>query len=94
MNINGNIDKVFEHLCDDEIKILGVKFNKNGISSSNVREIFDKIDISLHLWSFKEFDMLQRITALKTFILSKLWFILNFVYLEQPLKKKTITYMI
>jgi hypothetical protein len=83
LNINGNIDKVFEHLCVDEIKILGVKFNKNGISSSNVREILDKIDISLHLWSFKEFDMLQRITALKTFILSKLWFILNFVYLDK-----------
>jgi hypothetical protein len=71
LNINGNIDKVFEHLCVDEIKILGVKFYKNGISISNVREILDKIDISLHLWNFKELDMLQRIAALKKFILSK-----------------------
>ena len=30
-----------------------------------------------------EFEMLQRITALKTFILSKLWFILNFIYLDK-----------
>ena len=83
LNINGIIDKDIEHLCVDEIKILGVKFNKNGISCLNVKEIYDKIDISLNLWNFKEFDMLQRITALKTFILSKLWFILNFIYLDK-----------
>jgi len=83
LNINGIIDKDIEHLYVDEIKILGVKFNKNGISCVNVKEIFDKIDISLNLWNFKEFDMLQRITALKTFILSKLWFILNFIYLDK-----------
>ncbi len=78
LNINGIIDKDIEHLYVDEIKILGVKFNKNGISCVNVKEIFDKIDISLNLWNFKEFDMLQRITALKTFILSKLWFLMMF----------------
>jgi hypothetical protein len=71
LNINGNIGKDIEHLCVDEIKKLRVKFNRNGISSSNVREIFDKIDISLHLWNFKELDMLQRIAALKKFILCK-----------------------
>jgi len=83
LNINGIKDKDIEHLCAYEIKILGVKFNRNGISSSNIKEIFDKMDISINLWNFKEFDMLQRITALKTFILSKLWFILNFVYLDK-----------
>ena len=71
LNINGMIDKDLEILCVDEIKILGVKFDRNGISSSNVKEIFNKIELSIHLWNFKEFDMFQRITALKTFILSK-----------------------
>ena len=41
----------------------------------------DSIDIIL--WNLKDFDMLQRITALKSFILSKLWFILNFVVLKR-----------
>ncbi len=83
LNINGVIDKEFEHLCVDEMRILGVKFDRNGISSSNIKEVFNKIDSSLYLWNFKQFDMMQRITALKTFILSKLWFILNFITLQR-----------
>jgi hypothetical protein len=42
-----------------------------------------QIDNMLILWNLTNFDMLQRITALKTFILSKLWFILNFVVLKR-----------
>ena len=44
LNINGMIDKDLEILCVDEIKIFGVKFDRNGISSSNVKEIFNKIE--------------------------------------------------
>ena len=51
LNINGMIDKDLEILCVDEIKILGVKFDRKGIISSNVKEIFNKIDISIHLWN-------------------------------------------
>jgi len=97
LSINGTIEKDLEHLSCDELKILGVKFNKNGISDSNVKEIFNKIDISIQLWSLKEFDMLQRVTALKTFILSKLWFIMNFIVLNRNdiiiLERKIFQYL-
>ena len=42
-----------------------------------------QINNILILGNLKNIDMLQRITALKTFILSKLWFILNFVVLKR-----------
>ena len=43
LNINGTIEKDLEILCVYKIKILGVKFDRNGISNSNVKEIFNKI---------------------------------------------------
>ncbi len=68
LNINGIIDKELEHLCVDEMRVLGVHFDRNGISCLNIKEVFNKIDICLYLWNFKQFDIMQRITALKTFI--------------------------
>jgi hypothetical protein len=83
LNINGFIDDDLKDLCVDETRILGIVFDKNGISDKNLNKVMTQIDNMLILWNLKNFDMLQRITALKTFILSKLWFILNFVVLKR-----------
>jgi hypothetical protein len=42
LNINGIIDKELEHLCVDEMRLLGIHFDRNGISCSNIREVFNK----------------------------------------------------
>lgn len=69
--------------CDDnseseDVKILGVLFNKQGISESNFSAMKNKISQSMYLWSTVSLNMLERIVVCKTFILSKLWFLANF----------------
>jgi hypothetical protein len=83
LNINGSIDDDLKHLCVEEMRILGIIFDKNGISDKNLNKVMNQINSMLILWNLKNFDMLQRITELKTFILSKLWFILNFVVIKR-----------
>jgi hypothetical protein len=83
LNINGFIDDDLKDLCVNETGILCIVFNKNGISDINLNKVMTQINNMLVLWNLKNFDMLQRITALETFILSKLWFILNFVVLKR-----------
>ena len=67
LNINGFIDDDLKDLCVDETRILGIVFDKNGISNKNLNKVMTQIDNMLILWNLKNFDMLQRITALKTF---------------------------
>jgi hypothetical protein len=83
LNINDSIDDDLKHLCVEEVRILGIIFDKNGISDKNLNKVMNKINRMLILWNLKNVDMLQRITALKTFILSKLWFILKFVVIKR-----------
>ena len=49
------------------------------MSNKNKIRVMNQIKSTHILWNLKNFDMLQRQTSLKTFILSKLWFILIFV---------------
>lgn len=65
------------------IKILGIEFNNKGISDNNIRAAIRKIEISINLWSSIKFNMIDRIITVKTFILSKLWFLANFICLEK-----------
>ena len=53
------------------------------MSNKNKIRVMNQINSTHILWNLKNFDMLQRQTALKTFILSKLWFILIFVVLKR-----------
>jgi hypothetical protein len=43
LNINGFIDDDLNDLCVDETKILGIVFNKNGISDINLNKVMTQI---------------------------------------------------
>ena len=54
-------------------------FNKKGISSKNLENVIGKIRKAIFLWDIPSLNMLERITIVKTFLLSKLWFITTFI---------------
>ncbi|CAF1135238.1 unnamed protein product, partial [Brachionus calyciflorus] len=68
---------------DEDFKVLGVWFNKKGISLHNYKAVFDKIKKALFIWDLPSLNMLERTTICKTFILSKLWFLANFIYISE-----------
>ncbi len=75
----------FNHLKVETIKILGIFFNKYGIDKINITKTVEKVNQSLIIWNDIKLDLIQRITALKTFILSKFWYIANFIPIEEKL---------
>ena len=85
------LNNILKYNSDSEIqqmKILGVIFNKSGVANINLTEIKEKIRKSVYTWSNVDLDMLQRIVACKTFMLSKLWFITQFIYIEKKFLKE------
>ena len=76
-----------------EMKILGIEFNEKGITDKNINIVIDKIKKALFIWDGVFLNTLERIIISKTFILSKLWYVSNFVCIsEQNIAKieKTI----
>ena len=73
---------------EDKVKILGINFSKKGIDKENIEMCFKKIELCLRLWKNIRLDMLERITVIRTFALSKLWYLCNFIILsENDIKK-------
>jgi hypothetical protein len=66
-----------------EMKILGVIFDKNGISNENVSSCIKKIRTILNIWQSYHLNLLEKITVSRTFGLSLLWFIAKFVNLSK-----------
>ena len=56
--------------CKD-VKILGVFFNKNGISPNNLNNVKNKIIQSTHSWNTVKLNLMERIVVCKTFLHSK-----------------------
>ena len=77
----------------EDFKVLGVFFNKKGISTINIKNVFEKIRRAIHIWDIPSLNMLDRITITKTFLLSKLWFIATFVKISKE-KIKELNSMI
>ena len=67
----------------EDVKILGVLFNNNGISQNNLNIVKNKITQSMYMWNTVKLNIIERIVVCKTFLLSKLWFMLNFVVLSK-----------
>ena len=67
----------------NELKILGIIFDKYGISKLNLKNCLKKIENTLNLWNNIRFNLIDKITVLRTFALSKLWFLLNFITIEE-----------
>jgi hypothetical protein len=66
-----------------ELKILGITFNKEGIDKINLESCKKKIENTLNLWDGLRFNMIDKVTVIRTFGLSKLWYLLNFITLEE-----------
>ena len=67
----------------EKIKILGIIFNKNGFDKENLSTCLNKINTTFNIWTSIKLNMMERITVLKTFALSKLWYQANFVVLKE-----------
>ena len=65
------------------MKILGLTFDKFSPSKTNIVDTSEKMCKSLTVWNNCNIDMIQRIAALKTFIMSKMWFVLKFFKLNE-----------
>lgn len=71
-----------------ELKILGVIFNKKGISSENLKKTESKIEQVLGMWKNVNLNTIERIVACKTFALSKLWYLASFMIIPEKYIKK------
>ena len=67
----------------ETLKILGIEFNSRGISENNLENIIERIEKSVFIWSCVNMSVIDRIIACKTFILSKLWYLANFIIVNE-----------
>ena len=67
----------------DEVKILGIIFSKVGVDKKNLMIAKKKIENTLNMWNGIKFNLIDKITVVRTFGLSKLWYLLNFISLEE-----------
>ena len=70
-----------------EMKILGVYFDNNGFSKNNFKLLLSKISKTIDIWNTIRLNMLERIVIVKTFILSKVWFLANFSFIDKDMVK-------
>jgi hypothetical protein len=75
------------------MKILGVEFNKNGVSNINITHVIDRIGKSINIWRGVNLNMIEKIVVCKTFILSKMWYKANFILFSKA-NIKAIDFMI
>ena len=66
-----------------KLKILRIIFSKEGIAKINLENCKKKIENTLNLWNGIRFNLIDKVTVLRTFALSKLWYLLNFTTLEE-----------
>ena len=67
----------------DKVKILGITFNKDGVAKENLEQCVAKIKNTINMWASIGLNMLEKITVLRTFALSKLWYQANFYILNE-----------
>ena len=72
----------------NELKILGIIFNKNGISDENINKAHTNIEKTLGMWYCVNLNTIERIVVCKTFALSKLWYICSFMNIPECFLKK------
>ena len=67
----------------EKIKILGIIFDKTGIAKENFVRIKSNFQITLNIWNNINLNMIERITVIRTFALSKIWYLANFIVFER-----------
>ena len=86
--INKDKTKILKIGCDQEknvMKVLGVIFDKYGVSGKNLENILTKIQTSINIWNKVKINILERIVICKTFLLSKVYFFANFVKFDSKI---------
>ena len=67
----------------NESKILGIIFNNQGVSNRNLNNVEEKLEKKLRLWNTIGLSLIERVTVVRTFGLSMLWFVLRFIILNK-----------
>ncbi len=65
------------------LKILGIEFNNKGVTINNIQKVLENIKKSVAIWDGVRLNIIERVVVSKTFILSKLWYIINFITLSE-----------
>jgi hypothetical protein len=84
-SLNKDKTKILKIGCQNEsskVKILGIVFNKFGVSKSNLTKVKENIIKAVNIWNTVKLNMLERVAVFKTFLLSKLYFVANFTTLS------------
>ncbi len=86
--INRNKTKILKIGCDqetNEMKVLGVIFDKNGVSEKNLENVITKIQTAINIWNKLKLSILERVVICKTFLLSKIYFFANFIKFDSKI---------
>ena len=62
----------------DEMKVLGITFDRTGPAKQNTTKVINRLKQDIFLWSSAKMNVIDRIVALKAFILSKVWYVASF----------------
>ena len=81
--VNSSYDKYKGAKFVSGLKMLGIIFNKKGIDKTNFENCKSKIEKTLIMWNGIRFNIIDKITVLRTFGFSKLWYLLNFICLYE-----------
>ena len=63
----------------EKVKILGIIFDRTGIAKENYEKVKLKYENCLKIWNNVQLNMIERITVIRTFAMSKLWYLANFI---------------
>jgi hypothetical protein len=66
-----------EYICE-EMKVLGVIFDKTGIAEANFNITLEKMNKSINIWKLVSTSFIERVTIIKTFLLGRFFFIAKF----------------
>ena len=83
LGLNTTVERYETIKFVDDMKILGVIFNKSGPAAENISKAVNKVSSVLSMWQNITMNELERIAVCKTFALSKLWYIANFMVLSE-----------
>ena len=75
--VNGDYENNNYSLAES-VKILGIIFDKKGISRDNYSNMNRKLKDALFIWNSTNISLIERVVACKTFLLSKVWFLATF----------------
>jgi hypothetical protein len=65
------------------MKVLGIIFDKNGVSEKKLENVITKIQTAINIWNKVKLNILERVVIFKTFLLSKVF--ANFIKFDSKI---------